>query len=54
MEVVRANGLEIAYERAGEGLVVIPRSGHVSNLEQPDEVNHAVRQFCRAHSPRRT
>ena len=33
-------------------LVVIPRSGHVSNLEQPEQFNEAVRQFCRAHSPR--
>jgi pimeloyl-ACP methyl ester carboxylesterase len=30
-------------------LVVIPRSGHVSNLEQPDQVNETVREFCRAH-----
>jgi pimeloyl-ACP methyl ester carboxylesterase len=35
-------------------LVVIPRSGHVSNLEQPEQFNEAVRQFCRAHSPRQT
>ena len=33
-------------------LVVIPGCGHVSNLEHPDEFNHAVREFCRAHSPR--
>lgn len=30
-------------------LVVIPRTGHVSNLEQPERFNHAVREFCRAH-----
>jgi pimeloyl-ACP methyl ester carboxylesterase len=30
-------------------LVVIPRSGHVSNLEQPEQFNEAVREFCRAH-----
>ncbi|MFN2390308.1 MAG: alpha/beta fold hydrolase [Actinomycetota bacterium] len=30
-------------------LVVIPRCGHVSNLERPREVNEAVRRFCRAH-----
>jgi pimeloyl-ACP methyl ester carboxylesterase len=35
-------------------LVVIPRAGHVSNLEQPEHFNEAVREFCRAHSPRRT
>ena len=33
-------------------LVVIPACGHVSNLEQPEHFNEAVRQFCRAHSPR--
>jgi pimeloyl-ACP methyl ester carboxylesterase len=32
-------------------LVVIPNCGHVSNLERPDEVNEAVREFCRAHPP---
>ena len=34
-------------------LVVIPRCGHVSNLEQPEQFNEAVREFCRAHSTRR-
>ena len=33
-------------------LVVIPGCGHVSNLEQPDLFNEAVRAFCRAHSAR--
>jgi pimeloyl-ACP methyl ester carboxylesterase len=33
-------------------LVVIPGCGHVSNLEQPEQFNEAVREFCRAHSPR--
>jgi pimeloyl-ACP methyl ester carboxylesterase len=32
-------------------LVVIPRSGHVSHLEQPEQFNEAVREFCRAHPP---
>ena len=31
-----------------------PRRGHVSNLEQPEQFNEAVRSFCRAHSPRQT
>ena len=31
-------------------LVVIPRAGHVTNLERPEEFNAAVRAFCRAHS----
>jgi pimeloyl-ACP methyl ester carboxylesterase len=35
-------------------LVVIPACGHVSNLEQPGRFNDAVREFCRAHSPRQT
>jgi pimeloyl-ACP methyl ester carboxylesterase len=33
-------------------LVVIPDCGHLSNLERPDAFNQAVREFCRAHSPR--
>jgi len=33
-------------------LVVIPGCGHVSNLERSGQFNEAVRQFCRAHSPR--
>ena len=33
-------------------LVVIRGAGHVSNLEQPELFNDAVREFCRAHSPR--
>jgi len=31
-------------------LVVIPDCGHVSNLEQPERFNEAVREFCRGHS----
>jgi pimeloyl-ACP methyl ester carboxylesterase len=30
-------------------LVVIPNAGHVTNLEQPEAFNAAVRDFCRAH-----
>jgi pimeloyl-ACP methyl ester carboxylesterase len=30
----------------GARLVVIPGCGHVSNLERPDRVNAAVREFC--------
>ncbi|HVF80248.1 MAG TPA: alpha/beta hydrolase [Solirubrobacteraceae bacterium] len=33
-------------------LVVIPECGHISNLEQPERFNAAVREFCRAHAPR--
>jgi pimeloyl-ACP methyl ester carboxylesterase len=32
-------------------LVVIPGAGHMSNLEQPEPFNDAVREFCRAHPP---
>jgi pimeloyl-ACP methyl ester carboxylesterase len=35
---------------AGAELVVIAGCGHVSNLERPQEVNEAVRRFCRAHT----
>ena len=34
-------------------LVVIPGSGHTSNLERPERFNAAVREFCRTHPPRR-
>jgi len=32
-------------------LVVIPRAGHVSNLEAPELFNAAVRDFCRNNPP---
>ncbi|MDX2355827.1 alpha/beta hydrolase [Dietzia sp. PP-33] len=32
-------------------LVVIDDAGHLSHLERPEQVNHAVRQFCHAHPP---
>jgi pimeloyl-ACP methyl ester carboxylesterase len=33
-------------------LVVVPGAGHVSNLEQPEQFNDAVREFCRVHATR--
>jgi pimeloyl-ACP methyl ester carboxylesterase len=33
-------------------LVVIPKAGHMSNLERPGPFNDAVREFCRTHPPR--
>jgi pimeloyl-ACP methyl ester carboxylesterase len=38
------------FEQAipGAELVVIPHAGHVSNLEQPEAFNDAIRDFCRA------
>ena len=33
-------------------LVVIPGAGHVSNLEEPELFNAAVREFCSPRSPR--
>ena len=44
------------FERAipDAQLVVIPSCGHVSNLEQPELFNQAVRKFCRSHSPPQT
>jgi pimeloyl-ACP methyl ester carboxylesterase len=43
-----------AFEEAilNARLVVIPRCGHVSNLEQPELFNRPVREFCRAHAGR--
>jgi pimeloyl-ACP methyl ester carboxylesterase len=35
-------------------LVVIPDCGHLSNLERPEQVNAAIREFCRAHPPARS
>ncbi|HZA74067.1 MAG TPA: alpha/beta hydrolase [Propionibacteriaceae bacterium] len=32
-------------------LVVVEGAGHLSHLEQPAQVNDALRQFCRAHPP---
>ncbi len=32
-------------------LVVIDDAGHLSHLERPEQVNQAVREFCRAHPP---
>ena len=42
------------FEQAIDGakLVVLPGAGHMSNLERPEQFNTAVREFCRAHSPR--
>jgi pimeloyl-ACP methyl ester carboxylesterase len=42
------------FERAipDTKLIVLPGAGHVSNLEQPEGFNDAVREFCRAHAPR--
>ncbi|HEV2773238.1 MAG TPA: alpha/beta hydrolase [Thermoleophilaceae bacterium] len=40
------------FERAipDTKLVVVPGAGHLSNLEQPEQFNEAVREFCRARS----
>jgi pimeloyl-ACP methyl ester carboxylesterase len=35
----------------GAELVVIAGAGHVSNLEQPEPFNDALRKFCREHPP---
>lgn len=32
-------------------LVVVEGAGHLSHLEHPDQVNDAVREFCRTHPP---
>ncbi|WP_353953581.1 alpha/beta hydrolase [Knoellia sp. S7-12] len=38
----------------GTKLVVIEAAGHLSSLERPEQVNAALREFCRAHPPRAT
>jgi pimeloyl-ACP methyl ester carboxylesterase len=47
-------GVARQFEQAipGAELVVIPDCGHVSNLEQPERFNQAVREFARANPPR--
>jgi pimeloyl-ACP methyl ester carboxylesterase len=42
------------FERAipNAELAVIPRAGHVSNLERPEEFNELIREFCRGHRVR--
>jgi pimeloyl-ACP methyl ester carboxylesterase len=42
---------QFAHAIADTKLVVLPGCGHLSNLEQPEQFNEAVREFCRAHSP---
>ena len=34
-----------------ERLRLIEGAGHLSHLERPDQVNDAVREFCRTHPP---
>ncbi|MGW7495711.1 alpha/beta fold hydrolase [Streptomyces luteogriseus] len=34
----------------GATLVVLPGTGHLSNIEAPEPFNRTVREFCRAHS----
>src|SRR5919109_886750 len=47
-----AGAREFEEAISGAKLVVIPGSGHVCNLERPDQVNAAVREFCRANARR--
>ncbi|WP_313406456.1 alpha/beta hydrolase [Aeromicrobium sp.] len=35
---------------ADSSLVVIDDAGHMSHLERPEQVNAAIREFCRAHA----
>jgi pimeloyl-ACP methyl ester carboxylesterase/thiamine kinase-like enzyme len=44
---------QFAHAIPDSKLVVIADAGHVSNLEQPEQFNDAVREFCRSHSVRR-
>jgi pimeloyl-ACP methyl ester carboxylesterase len=32
-------------------LAILPRAGHVSNMEQPDAFNDHVRRFCQLREP---
>ena len=42
-----ANQLHTAIPDAE--LAIIPRAGHLSNMEQPETFNHHVRRFCAKH-----
>ena len=42
-----ARQLEAAIPDAD--LVIIEGAGHVSHLERPEQVNDAIREFCRSH-----
>lgn len=54
-ELDERSPVSIAYELEhaipDTELVVIPGAGHLSNLERPDMINEAIRNFCRARSP---
>jgi pimeloyl-ACP methyl ester carboxylesterase len=56
LQRVRALGAQrrtpVRGRRPGREACCDPGAGHVSNLEQPELFNDAVRKFCRAHSPR--
>jgi pimeloyl-ACP methyl ester carboxylesterase len=41
-------GEQLRNAISGAELHVIPRAGHVSNMEQPDAFNAEVRSFCRS------
>lgn len=40
---------QFAHAIPDSKLVVIAGAGHVSNLEQPEQFNDVVREFCRSH-----
>jgi pimeloyl-ACP methyl ester carboxylesterase len=41
--------MQFAEGIAGARLAVLHDCGHLSNLEQPERFNDAVREHCRAH-----
>ena len=51
--VSQAEGLRFAREIPGARLVVIPKSAHVPQMEQPDVFNKVLFDFLRGESPRR-
>ncbi len=48
--------LTVAYQFqeaiADTKLVLVEGAGHLSNIERPERVNDAVREFCRSHTRR--
>jgi pimeloyl-ACP methyl ester carboxylesterase len=47
-------GTQLYRAIPGAELAIIPRSGHLSNMEQPETFNRHVRRFCAQHDAART
>ncbi|MCU1283164.1 MAG: alpha/beta hydrolase fold having protein, partial [bacterium] len=48
--IVMRRAIEMAGAIRGAKLVVIPRAGHTSSVEEPDAITRALRSFFEAHA----